>query len=132
MNNILDPNEVPEILDEIREIGGKYIIVENGKPAFVILGVEEYKRLKGLKKDKNCCSGKVLIDKINAEIADWKMKQQDVEEEDYEKYIPERFRNKEEKDEIIEEDLAYHYDVDEDEDNWRESYDERNDEEAPF
>lgn len=140
---VLNMEEFPEILEMVRETGGKYILVEFGKPEFVVMAIDEYKNLIAKKEqDKKNNSGKKLIDKINQDIADWKMKN-DEEEEDYLKYIPERFRPKksdneeicdeednDEEDDFIEEDLAYHYDVDEDdEDN---KYNERYGENAPF
>lgn len=37
----MDLNEIREIIEQD---GGKFIIVENGKPALVIMGFDEYKR----------------------------------------------------------------------------------------
>lgn len=126
MTNILNSNEVPEILRQIRKVGGKYIVVENGKPAFVVMDINEYKKIIDLKKKEGkVTSEKALIDKINADIADWKMKQ-DEEKKDYSEYIPKRFRD--EDDDFVEDDLAYHYDVDEDDEDYEHNYGE----DAPF
>lgn len=131
-SNVLDLEEFPDILDMVRKTGEKYILVEMGKPAYVVMGMEEYKYLLASKpKGKECCSGKILIDKINSDIADWKLENEE-REKDYSEYLPkknwiedkqcidyESLKEKSEKDNLIEEDLSYYYDVDEEQEDER-------------
>jgi len=55
-------------------VGGKAIIVENDKPAFVIIDVDEYIDFKDIK-DSAIDNLKDSREKINKDIDIWKMKQ---------------------------------------------------------
>lgn len=106
--NVLDPNEFPGILKLLKMTGGKYIIVENGKPSFVMMSMDEYDRLLGSrKKVDEKVSERGLIDKINRNIAEWKMKQD--EGRDYFDY--EMGLDKPKSDDFEVDDLSYYYDV---------------------
>lgn len=69
-------------------VGGKAIIVDEGKPSFVIINVDEYVDFENAK-DSVVGSEAQLIDKINKDITIWKNKQKEREikqlEEDFEK-----------------------------------------------
>ncbi|MDD3190357.1 MAG: hypothetical protein PHI66_01540 [Candidatus Pacebacteria bacterium] len=58
-------------------IGGKAIIVEDEKPAFVIINVDEYLDFEDTK--NSIGSEMALLDKINRDINVWKNKQRDRE-----------------------------------------------------
>ncbi len=58
-------------------IGGKAIIVEDGKPAFVIADVDDYPGFSGA--ETAIGSEAELIEKINKDIAIWKGKQKERE-----------------------------------------------------
>jgi len=58
-------------------IGGKAIIVEDGKPAFVIINADEYLDFEDTKNSVG--SETDLLDKINRDINVWKNKQRDRE-----------------------------------------------------
>ncbi|MCK5412881.1 MAG: hypothetical protein KAI57_00735 [Candidatus Pacebacteria bacterium] len=55
-------------------VGGKAIIIEDDKPAFVIINVDEYVDFKDVEK-KTFGNLKDSRDKINKDIDVWKMKQ---------------------------------------------------------
>ena len=59
-----------QILKLLKKTGGKYIIVENDKPVFVIQTWEDYQS-QSYREPANL-SEEGLIDKINREIAWWK------------------------------------------------------------
>ncbi len=109
--NVLDPEEFPAILRLLKSTGGKYIIVENGKPSFAMMTISEYEKLLNKKeKTEKCCSGKLLLDKINHDIADWKMKQDEENKKYFDYELPKKSYKK---DVLVEEDLSYYYDVEE-------------------
>ncbi|MFA5925985.1 MAG: hypothetical protein WC831_03535 [Parcubacteria group bacterium] len=65
----------------IKKTGGKFIIIENERPEFVVMGWDEY--------EKSCLSSKAiqllteeeLIDKINSDIAMWRENKEDAKED---------------------------------------------------
>jgi len=65
-------------------VGGKAIIVEDGKPTFVIASVDEYSYpdIKGAAKSET-----ELIEKINKDIAIWKSRQKEKELKQMEKEL---------------------------------------------
>ncbi|MDD5489948.1 MAG: hypothetical protein PHP25_04700 [Candidatus Moranbacteria bacterium] len=73
---------ISEELKKIMDIaGGRYIIVENGKPAYIVMNFQEYKEailgrneLRGLTEEE-------LIDKINSDISLWRENKGNPEEE---------------------------------------------------
>jgi transcriptional/translational regulatory protein YebC/TACO1 len=71
-----------EIEDLVKNTGGKYIIVENGKPSYVAMSWKEYRNLidSGKSSIKSLTEGE-LIDKINNNIAMWRESQENKEED---------------------------------------------------
>ena len=63
-----------QILSLLKQTGGKYVIVENGQPIFVVQSWEDFcKQFHQFNVQKISKSSEVeLIDKINKEIASWK------------------------------------------------------------
>ena len=88
-------NSFGEIKKLMKIIGGKVVIVENGKPTMVIIDIDEYIGFE--KKDSfkesgesNDLSDKKLVEKINKNINVWKNRQEErklkqLEENTYEK-----------------------------------------------
>ena len=69
----------------MKSIGGKAIIVEDGKPAFVIVSADEYL---GLEETKGAAKSETeLIEKINKDITIWKSKQKEKEHKQMEKEL---------------------------------------------
>jgi PHD/YefM family antitoxin component YafN of YafNO toxin-antitoxin module len=61
--------------------GGRYIIVENGKPAYIVMSFEDYKEaVLNRKKELRGLTEKELIDKINSDISLWRESQVDSAE----------------------------------------------------
>ena len=73
------------ISDELKEIidlaGGRYIIVESGKPKYIVMNFDEYKGVILDKKSVQALTEEELIDKINADIALWRESQPGLNEE---------------------------------------------------
>lgn len=65
-------NELKEIIDLS---GGRYIIVENGRPKYIVMNFDEYKSAVLDKKSVANLSEEELIEKINSDIALWREKQ---------------------------------------------------------
>ncbi len=99
-------NSFSEIRKLMKVIGGKVVIVENGKPTMVVIDVDEYI---GFEKRDNfkesdggdSLSDKKLVEKINRNINIWKNRQEErklkqLEEGVYSKK-EESFENHEEK-----------------------------------
>jgi len=74
----------------MKSIGGKAIIVEDGKPAFVVISVDEFP---GCESDEGCAKSETeLIEKINKDIAIWKSKQKEKELKQMEKELYQKDR----------------------------------------
>jgi len=69
--------ELKEIIDIA---GGRYIIVENGKPAYIVMSFREYKEAILGRKKLRTLTEKELIDKINSDIALWREGRKNSEE----------------------------------------------------
>ena len=85
----------------MRIIGGKALIVEDGKPSFVIIDVDEYLQFDSVKKSME--SEAETIEKINKDIAAWK----DGQDKDEIRQIDPEFAPSKSKDsgiEIVEDD----------------------------
>ena len=61
-----------ELQDIIDLAGGRYIIVENGKPRYIIMNFDEYKEAILEKGRIKSLTEKELIAKINSDIALWR------------------------------------------------------------
>lgn len=71
-------NNFDKIKKLIKIIGGKVIIVEDGKPTMVIIDVDEYTRVNDIKNDfakRKDVEGN--LEKINLDINIWKKKQEE-------------------------------------------------------
>ena len=66
-------------------VGGKAIIVEDGKPSFVVINADEYLELDSPKVPVG--SETELIEKINKDITVWKNKQKERELKQMEKEL---------------------------------------------
>lgn len=64
-----------EIKSLIKNIDGKYIIVENGKPSFVMMSWDEYRKSVESKKSVQALTEEELVGKINADISFWRQGQ---------------------------------------------------------
>lgn len=89
-----------EIMDLIKDFGGKYIVVNDGKPEFVIMDIEEYKKFIAAKKRIDELSEFELVEKVNQDIAKWKMVQDEK-------------RMSQIEDGPVREDTSYYYNIDE-------------------
>lgn len=68
------------VFDLLRSHGGKYIIVEEGKPAFVLMKFDEYKKICENNEVKNNFKEE-LAERINKDIALWHAVQKESEQE---------------------------------------------------
>ena len=74
----MDQEQFSQITDLIKESGdGRYIIINGNKPTFVIMRIDEYRKLAQAKKRVDDLAEKELIEKINRTIAEWKAKQEE-------------------------------------------------------
>ena len=69
--------DLKEIIDSA---GGRYIIVENGKPAYIVMNFEEYKEAVLNRKELRALTEEELIDKINSDISLWRENKGNSEE----------------------------------------------------
>jgi len=72
-------NSLSEIKKLMKIIGGKVVIVEDGKPTMVIINVDEYIRFeeKDSPKETGSLSDENLVEKINKNINIWKNRQEE-------------------------------------------------------
>jgi len=72
-------NSLNEIKKLMKIIGGKVIIVEDGKPTMVIINIDEYIRFekKDSPKETGDLSDKNLVERINKNINIWKNRQEE-------------------------------------------------------
>ncbi len=62
-----------DLKEVLNLVGGRYIVVENGKPAYIIMSFEDYKEtVLNRKKELQGLTEKELIDKINSDISLWR------------------------------------------------------------
>lgn len=85
----MDFNKVKQL---VKTVGGRCLIID-GDDIFVIMGIDEYKKLNLL---KSYCGEKItdltegeLLDKINQDIAIWQESQSDNKVDDIEPQLPE-------------------------------------------
>lgn len=64
-----------ELKDLITSVGGRYIIVENGKPCYIVMNFDEYRAAVLDRKAVQALTEEELIEKINSDIALWREKQ---------------------------------------------------------
>ncbi len=74
----MDSKNFSTVLDLMNSTEGKYIIIENGKPNFVLMSFDEYKKIIDRRKEiKNF--KEELAEKINKDIALWHAAQEENE-----------------------------------------------------
>jgi len=71
-------NDLKEI---INLSGGRYIIVENGQPKYIVMNFDEYRSAVLDRKSVQALTEEELIEKINSDISLWREKQT-AEEDD--------------------------------------------------
>jgi|GEM_PF-1865964 len=83
----MEENSFDKIKKLMKIIGGKVIIVENGKPTMVVIDVDEYIGFgeKENSEENDNLSDKKLIEKINRSINIWKNKQEERRLKQFEK-----------------------------------------------
>ena len=106
-------NSFSEIKKLMRVIGGKVVIVENGKPTMVIINISEYTGFgkddnfkEDSKNENNDLSDKKLVEKINRNINIWRNRQEErklkqLEKSDYKKTGENYRERKKDNEEII-------------------------------
>ena len=64
-----------ELKDILNLAGGRYIIVEDGKPKYIVMNFDEYRTAVLERKAVQALTEEELIEKINSDIALWREKQ---------------------------------------------------------
>ncbi len=64
-----------ELKDIMKLAGGRYIFVENGKPAYIVMDFKEYRSAILDKKSIQALTEEELVERINSDIALWREKQ---------------------------------------------------------
>ena len=67
----MNSKELSDILNLLDSSGGKYVVVEDGKPKYAIMDMEEYKKMAINQDSLSSLSKDDLIKKINKDIALW-------------------------------------------------------------
>jgi hypothetical protein len=68
-------------LKELMDLsGGRYIIVENGRPKYIVMNFDEYKKAILSHKEIQGLTEEELIDKINSDISLWRENRENSEE----------------------------------------------------
>lgn len=85
-NNVMNQGDFENLLRLLKLIGGKFIIVEEGKPKAVLMDYEEFQDLA-----VPVCAGKLIskIEEINQKITEAQL--QDLREEVIQENLPENF-----------------------------------------
>ncbi|MDI6777871.1 MAG: hypothetical protein QMD77_01660 [Patescibacteria group bacterium] len=69
-----------ELKELIRDVGGKFIIAENGKARYVVMSFNEFQKSVSGRKPVQTLTEEELVDKINADIALWRENQASEDE----------------------------------------------------
>ena len=69
-----------ELKDLIRDVGGKFIIAENGKARYIAMSLKEFQKSIADKESIQALTEEELVDKINNDIALWRESQENGEE----------------------------------------------------
>lgn len=64
-----------ELKDLIRDVGGKFIIAENGKARYIAMSFGEFQKSVSGKTPVQALTEEELVDRINADIALWRESQ---------------------------------------------------------
>jgi len=95
------------IINLIKKTGDKCIILNQGKPSYVIMGVKDYEDLVLHRYQIKDLTREELLDKVNKEVAIWRASQT---EEDLEKFnFSDDLERKREKQEISKEEETKYY-----------------------
>ena len=90
-----------EILKLSKNTGGKYIIVEEGKPSYILMDIKEYKKMASNRGNVAIedMSKEELIEKINKDIALWHAGQNEEEKDIDDHFLSNDFTDNDIKDE---------------------------------
>ena len=69
-----------ELKNLIRDVGGKFIITENGKARYIAMSLKEFQKSIADKESIQALTEEELVDKINNDIAMWRENQEEGEE----------------------------------------------------
>ena len=61
-----------ELKKLIKKTGGKYIIVENGRPEYIVMGWKDFQETYASGNDLKSLTEEEFIDKINKDISLWR------------------------------------------------------------
>jgi hypothetical protein len=76
LNNKSSKNMFSKEFKDILDLaGGRYIIVEGGRPRYIVMNFDEYRNALLDKKSVETLTEEELIEKINSDIAIWREKQ---------------------------------------------------------
>jgi len=102
----MDSKKFSEILALLKNSGGKYIIIEENEPAYVLMNMNEYKKIisNSGKVAIEDMSREELIEKINQDIAFWHASQNEDE-----KSVDDHFLSNDSADNSANEEAKYLY-----------------------
>lgn len=103
----MNSKDFSEVLELLRDSGGKYIIVEDGKPSHVLMDIKEYKKMTSNSDSVSIedMSKEELIEKINKDIAFWHANQSEEEGLDDHFLSPDLADNKKDQTQYLYEEL---------------------------
>lgn len=73
-------NQLQQVIDLIEKTGDKAVVLEQGRPAYVVMRLKDYEELILAKSGVQGLTKEEMQDKINREIAIWKSDQERMEE----------------------------------------------------
>lgn len=90
-----------EILELSKNYGGKYVVIEEDKPSYVLMDIKEYKKMASVSGNVPVedMSKEELIEKINKDIALWHAGQGEDEKSADDHFLSNDFIDNNEKDE---------------------------------
>jgi hypothetical protein len=69
-----------ELKDLIKEVGGKFIIAENGKARYIVMSLKEFQKSIAGKESIQTLTEEELVEKINDDISLWRESQEKSDE----------------------------------------------------
>ncbi|MDD2806921.1 MAG: hypothetical protein PHW95_00140 [Patescibacteria group bacterium] len=79
------PNSLEKIIELIKKTGDNCVVLDSsGNPAYVVLSFDDYKKLVADKSEIADLTEDELLNKINRDIAIWRVKQQEAETNNWE------------------------------------------------
>jgi len=102
----MNSKDFSEILELSKKSGGKYVIVEEGKPSCILMDIKEYKKMASNQGnvDITDMSKEELIEKINKDIALWHSGQNEDE-----KNVDDHFLSGDSAEKDVEDEAQYLY-----------------------